>query len=97
MTLLNEERISLSQLAQEQDVATTTTWRWISRGVRSVRLESFSIGGRRWTTRQAFARFVQATTQAANSHAANSTPSVTGKQRDAAIKRAEDKLAAAGV
>jgi len=34
-------------------------------GARGVKLESFSIGGRRYTTLEAFVRFVEATTAAA--------------------------------
>lgn len=59
--LLNESRVSLTKLAQEQKIHLSTVWRWALRGVRGHRLECFSIGGRRYTTREAFERFVAAT------------------------------------
>ncbi len=38
--------------------ALSTTWRYVLKGVRGRKLESGMIGGRRYTTRQAIARFV---------------------------------------
>ncbi len=35
-----------------------TLWRWAFRGVDGVKLESFKIGGRRYTTAEALDRFV---------------------------------------
>ena len=56
--LLNETRVSLSKLAEEQRVHCSTVWRWALRGVGGHRLECFSLGGRRYTTREAFGRWV---------------------------------------
>ena len=60
--LLNESRVSLTKLAREQGVHVSTVWRWALRGVRGHRLECFSLGGRRYTTREAFERFIAHTT-----------------------------------
>jgi hypothetical protein len=60
-TLLTETRISLPALAREQNVAVSTVWRWTLRPIRGHLLESFSVGGRRFTTREAFARFIART------------------------------------
>ncbi len=38
--------------------ALSTTWRWILKGIRGRRLESGMIGGRRFTTKEAIARFL---------------------------------------
>jgi hypothetical protein len=35
----------------------STVWRWIQRGVRGVKLETYLIGGRRFTSREALERF----------------------------------------
>jgi hypothetical protein len=35
-----------------------TLWRWATRGVGGVRLETYKIGGRRYTTAEALERFV---------------------------------------
>ncbi len=65
--LLEERRLSLTELAQREGVNATTIWRWTLRGVRGgIRLESFIVGGRRYTTEQAFTRFVERITAAAD-------------------------------
>ena len=59
--LLSESRLSLTELAKQQRIAVSTCWRWAIRGIRGHRLECFSLGGRRYTTREAFQRFVART------------------------------------
>jgi hypothetical protein len=88
--LLTESRISLNQLAREQDVALSTAWRWCLRGIRGHVLESFSVGGRKFTTREAFRRWMAAT---------NGEPATNGTtpgDRNAAIAAADQELAATG-
>ena len=87
MTLLKEQKITFAKLAQERGVNVCTVWRWAQRGVRGVRLESFNEGGKRYTTREAHARFVEGTTAAANGTPIQS--SRTNRQRAAAVARAE--------
>lgn len=92
--LLEETRLTLTELARRENVAPPTTWRWDKRGVRGVKLETFVIGGRRFTTEEAFARFVERTTAAADGH----TPQArTNRQREAAIAQAERELSEAGI
>lgn len=57
-SLLNESRISLTKLAKELGVHASTVWRWSLRGVGGNRLEHYTLGGRRYTSREAFDRFV---------------------------------------
>lgn len=64
MTMLSERKLSLSKLAHRAGVNDCTVWRWARRGVRGVQLETYAIGGRRWTTEEAFERFVAKTTAA---------------------------------
>ncbi len=92
--LLAESRLSLSELARREGVAVPTTWRWAQRGVRGVKIETFAIGGRRYTTAEAFARFVEATTAAAQGV---TPPARTNRQREAAIAKAEAELDKLGV
>lgn len=93
---LNEQRLTLTELARQEGVSVPTPWRWANRGVRGVVLETFSIGGRRFTTAEAFRRFVERSTAAAQGTA--TTPPVrTNRQREASIKQAEAALAKAGV
>jgi hypothetical protein len=45
-----------------------TLWRWHTRGIGGERLEIVRVGGRVYTTREAFADFVSRTTAAAQCH-----------------------------
>ena len=73
----------------------STVHRWRLRGVRGVRLETCLIGGRRYTSREALARFVAATTAAA---ASGNAPDVSmSKARARAVCQAETELDQAGI
>jgi hypothetical protein len=95
--LLDERRISFSALAAREGVNASTVWRWSLRGCRGVKLESFSIGAKRFTTAEAFARFVAATTAIAQGAPAPAPTARTNRQREAAIRAAEAELAEAGI
>ena len=95
MTMLTEQKLSLTQLAHREGVNICTCWRWAKRGVRGVRLETYNVGGRRWTTEEAFARFVEGTTAAVNGEPV--TELRINRQRETAIARAERELEKAGV
>lgn len=58
--LIAEDRISLQDLAHELGVDRTTVRRWADTGFRGHRLESFQLGRKRFSSRQAAARFVAA-------------------------------------
>ena len=87
--LLSEKRMSVSKLAREEGLNPTTVWRWATRGVRGVKLETMNIGARRFTSREAFERFVAATTAVANGEQIQ--PRNT-RQREKDIDRAEAEL-----
>ena len=93
--LLTETRLSLTELARREGVAVSTAWRWSLRGVRGAKLETFSVGAKRYTTVEAFGRFVEATTAATQGTAVPSNVR-SNRQRQAAISRAERELKAAG-
>jgi hypothetical protein len=95
--LLGEQRLSLAQLAKREQINVSTAWRWCLRGVKGVRLECFSVGGRKFTTDESFRRFVEATTAAAGGQPAPTTPAPTTRQRERQIAAANDILDAAGV
>jgi hypothetical protein len=92
--LLEEQRLTLTELARKERVNVSTVWRWTLRGVRGIKLESFSVGARRFTTAEAFIRFVDATTAAAKGGIA---PARTRHQRAADISRAERELQSHGI
>ena len=72
----------------------STVWRWINSGVRGARLETITVGARRYTTQEAISRFIQATTAATNGEPqARRTP----RQRQRGIERAEADVAQAGI
>lgn len=97
MVLLSEQRLTLIQLAKQEDVNTSTIWRWSLRGVRGVTLETFSVGARRFTTVEAFARFVQATTAVAQGTQKSLVRSETNRESEARSTRTDAGLAKHGV
>ena len=94
--LRKEDRISLAQAARSVGVNPSTVWRWTLNGVRGVRLSSFNIGAKRWTTTEEVDRFVAATTAVANGEQP-ATSARTNRQRQVAIAIAEAELDRAGI
>jgi hypothetical protein len=88
--LLTEPRISLTALARREGVHLSTVWRWCLRGVHGHRLESISIGQRKYTTLPAYERWIAAI---------NGEPvrAETPRQRERAIRRAERRAQQLGV
>lgn len=72
-----------------------TLWRWVYKGCKGVKLETISIGGRRFTSAEALQRFVERSTAAADRQPA--VPTRTARQRQRAVEAAERELAAAGI
>lgn len=74
----------------------STVYRWaLGPGSHGVRLESFKVGRRRFTTKQAIQRFVEAVTVAADG---NKQPVVRShREREKAITSAEKRLEQAGI
>ena len=92
--LLDEELLSLGQAGRSEIPGKpnpSTLWRWHTRGVRGVKLETVVLGGRRWTSREAISRFAEASTRAADSHA---VPAAAPADRSAVTR---DKLVEAGL
>ncbi len=89
--ILTEQRISFCALARREDVHISTVWRWALRGCKGHKLESFSIGGKKFTTLPAYERWVAAINGAPVIN--NETP----RQRERAIDRAERRAAELGV
>ncbi len=65
----------------------SSIWRWSTRGVRGIRLETVQVGGRRFTSREALERFIARTTAARDEAAAVDYPS-----RKRRIEQADDHL-----
>lgn len=84
--LLTETRISFAKVAQEMGVHVSTVWRWSLRGIRGNRLECFSLGGRRYTSREAVERFVT------RQNVAPSTNIPASPDRVHAVEMAETEL-----
>ena len=88
---LSETLITLTQAAQMLPGRphVSTLWRWYRRGIRGVRLETYVLAGRRFTSVEALERFAAATTAAANGER---PPVRTPRQRERAIAAAEAEL-----
>ncbi|MBM3965374.1 MAG: DUF1580 domain-containing protein [Planctomycetes bacterium] len=71
-----------------------TVWRWVLNGTRAGKLESFLVGGRRFTTLESIQRFAQQSTSASDG---NTPPSLTPRQREREISRAEREATEAGI
>ncbi len=69
-----------------------TVWRWIKNGVRGVTLDTIVIGGKRYTSREAIQRFMEATTAASSQPVGKAARS---RSRQQAIERAEREVEAA--
>jgi hypothetical protein len=68
-----------------------TLWRWRTAGCRGHRLETILFGGRRYTSREAIARFL------AQINGEPITSGETPRQRERAVERAERRAAELGV
>jgi hypothetical protein len=92
----NEQLLSLADAAKElpnrPNVA--TLWRWRTKGIRGVRLETLLCGGRRMTSREALARFLEGVTAAADGPQNGSQSSL---ERDADQRRGREELIEAGI
>jgi len=69
-----------------------TLHRWRLRGVRGVKLETLKVGGRRFTSIEAIARFVEALNEPQSSE-----PSITAAERQARSAAARAMLQARGI
>lgn len=73
-----QDAVSLAQAAEllpaKPHVA--TVWRWATHGIRGVRLQTWTVGGRRFTTIPALEQFLQVlnTSGSAHSHEENDDP-----------------------
>jgi hypothetical protein len=74
----------------------STIYRWLERGVRGIKLESFCVGSRRYVTQEAIELFIQRTT-AAGPYSAAPSPVELSKERQRSIEEAERELDEAGI
>lgn len=89
--LETESLVAVSEVPRElpRRVHVSSVWRWIKNGVRGVPLETILVGGRRYTSREALARFFEATT-AVSARDQSQMIKAVGKHR--AIRQAEREL-----
>ncbi len=60
------DRITLTQLAHQENVAPSSAWRWATKGVRGIRLPTAMVASKRMTTRAVFAEWCEQLTYKAN-------------------------------
>jgi Protein of unknown function (DUF1580) len=87
--LMHEDRLLVTTAGREVfRVAPATAWRWALRGVGGVRLESFKVGGLRYTSREACQRFLDRI----NGIVENPPPRAAQASRAAAAARRLDEI-----
>lgn len=109
--MMNDERLlTLTEAAKTlprlngKKIATTTLWRWATKGERGIRLENLRIGRRIVTSVEALERFTVALTdlppetRPRNGKRRENAPKPrTDRERARAMARAEAELDAAGI
>lgn len=92
----SESLLTISQAAKSLPGRphTSTLWRWVNRGVRNYRLETCMIGGRRFTSQEALARFFRRLSGAVSNEQA---PLQTSCERTRADAEADKILDRAGI
>ncbi len=92
------ERLTLTELARQENVSPSTTWRWAMKGVQHIRLPSVLIGSARVTTRTAFRAWCEERTALANNSTKHFQPT-SQPQNDEELRaeRAERELAQLGL
>ena len=83
------DRISLPDLARQEGVSPVTVWRWSLRGCCGVVLPTFCVGHKRYTTRSAFAKWVEDVTAARNGVAVSASAPGRNSQLSKAEREAE--------
>lgn len=94
MDLLDEQALTLNEAAKITRSSLASVWRWCLKGVRGVELESYVIGARRYTTREAVERFISRTTAVATG---TPPPERTRRQANAAVRQAHAELSRDGI
>ena len=96
---IQRNRLTLPKAARELAVSPATVARWATRGVRGIRLQTFVLGGRRFTTPALLERFMGETTAAAPigcDEAASGQAGDFAQGRRSSHDRAVSRLARAG-
>ena len=96
VSILDESILTMAEAAKRLPGRPhlSTLWRWRTRGIGGVCLETALYGGRRVTSIEALERFFEKTTAAADG---NPAPTRTHRQRTAAVNRAERELDRDGI
>ena len=94
---LNDELLTLAEAARmlPRRPNLCTLWRWASKGIKGIRLETVSVGGRRYTTRTALADFFRRTSEAGDCE--SPTTPRTSAQRQRAVTEARKVLSKSGI
>lgn len=95
LRLLFETLRSLTELARLKNKSPATTWRWSTKGCRGVILETVIVGGRRYSTDEAFLRFAAACSAGLRTNPAANLQTTSARQR--AHEQAERELDDAGL
>jgi hypothetical protein len=80
--MLDEELLPLAEAAQSlpHKPHVATLYRWMSRGVRGVKLRTCLLGGRRYTSREALAEFIAETSRPAGAASEPTAPKIMAER-----------------
>jgi transposase len=81
--VLDQERLSLKQVATRLCVHVTTVWRWTLYGVRGKRLRTHMVGGRRYVAVSDLEAFLEEDPERADSASRKAAAESAGRQLDA--------------
>ncbi len=92
------ERITLTQLARQEGVDPSSSWRWSTKGVRGIRLPTAMAASKRVTTRAIYLQWCEQLTAIANGRPASDVVASQQQQvEEARAVRAEHELAKLGL
>lgn len=93
-TILDQRLITIKEAANSIPTRPhfATIWRWIERGCRGHKLQSWLVGGQRYTSLEAIETFL-----AAINGDSPKSASMTPKNREKAISQVEQELADMGI
>ena len=93
-----DNKMTIAAVAARAGVNPSTAWRWVLRGVGGVRLSTFVLGGKRYTTPQRLARFLrERTAVAAGELIGEPSPAAEARRRTREIAAADAELAQEGL
>ena len=91
------DKLTINEAAELLGVGTSTIWRWTLKGIRGFRLQTLSVGGRRFVVRDTLRDFMLKTSAAANGEPLPTTPVAARRARERMLANANQECQRAGI